>query len=155
MCWAVRPASRDSLVTSRFMLPTNDTELERYRTLLEPQTEFKSGFGWTTVVGILFCGLIMLPGGIYLGLMTGNNIGAAAQWVTVILFMEIARRSLQAVQPAESGRTPPGSVRDDGGLALFRAAPWARWFSALIWSAAMPCVTPACWVLSRMVRPGL
>ena len=49
----------------------NDIELERYRTLLEPQTEFKSGFGWTTVAGILFCGLIMLPGSIYLGLMTG------------------------------------------------------------------------------------
>ena len=74
---------------------TNDVELERYRTLLDTPTEFKSGFGWITVAGILFCGLIMLPGGIYLSLMTGNNIGSAAQWVTVILFMEIARRSLK------------------------------------------------------------
>jgi hypothetical protein len=73
----------------------NDAELERYRTLLDMPTEFKSGFGWTTVVGIIFCGLIMMPGGIYLGLMTGNNIGMAAQWVTVILFMEIARRALR------------------------------------------------------------
>ncbi len=75
--------------------PVTDTELERYRTLLETPTEFKSGFGWTTVAGILFCGLIMMPGGIYLNLMTGTNIGSAAQWVTVILFMEIARRSLK------------------------------------------------------------
>ena len=76
-------------------MSTNDVELERYRTLLDTPTEFKSGFGWITVAGILFCGLIMLPGGIYLSLMTGNNIGSAAQWVTVILFMEIARRSLK------------------------------------------------------------
>ncbi len=72
-----------------------DRDLEAYRTLLEPPAEFKPGFGWTTVAGILFCGLIMMPGGIYLTLMTGNNIGMAGQWVTVILFMEIARRALQ------------------------------------------------------------
>lgn len=72
-----------------------DRELENYRTLIEPAQEFRSGFGWTTVAGILFCGIVMMPGGIYLSLMTGNNIGVAAQWVTVILFMEIARRALQ------------------------------------------------------------
>ena len=72
-----------------------DPELERYRTLLDPADDFKSGFGWTTVIGILFCGLIMLPGGIYMSLMTGGSIGGAAQWVTVILFMEIARRALK------------------------------------------------------------
>jgi hypothetical protein len=33
--------------------------------------EFKDGFGWTTVLGVFFCGLVMMPGGIYLGLMTG------------------------------------------------------------------------------------
>jgi len=37
---------------------------------------------------------VMMPGGIYLGLMTGTGIGSAASWVTVILFMEIARRAL-------------------------------------------------------------
>ena len=72
-----------------------DEELERYRTLLEPPEEFKDGFGWTTVIGIFFCGLVMMPGGIYLGLMTGGNLGTAAAWVTVILFMEISRRALQ------------------------------------------------------------
>ena len=72
-----------------------DKDLELYRSLLQPPTEYKDGFGWSTVIGILFCGLIMMPGGIYLGLMTGQGLGAAASWVTVILFMEIARRAMK------------------------------------------------------------
>jgi hypothetical protein len=72
-----------------------DSEIERYRTLLDMPTEFKNGFGWTTVAGIFFCGLVMMPGGIYLSLMTGVGIGLAAQWVTVILFMELSRRALR------------------------------------------------------------
>lgn len=73
-----------------------DRELEQYRNLLKPPTEFRDGFGWSTVVGVLFCGLIMMPGSIYLGLMSGGSMGAAATWVTVILFMEIMRRSLKS-----------------------------------------------------------
>ena len=76
-------------------LRRQDKELELYRGILEPATEFKDGFGWTTVIGIFFCGLIMMPGGIYLGLMTGGSLGTAASWVTVILFMEIARRAMK------------------------------------------------------------
>jgi hypothetical protein len=72
-----------------------DKELELYRNLLQPPSEFSKGFGWTTVAGIIFCGLVMLPGSIYLGLMSGGNLGTAASWVTVILFNEIARRSLK------------------------------------------------------------
>lgn len=72
-----------------------DDELSEYRALVQPPEEFKDGFGWTTVFGVLFCGLVMMPGGIYLGLMTGTGIGSAASWVTVILFMEIARRALE------------------------------------------------------------
>lgn len=53
-----------------------DKELEQYRDLLDVPTDFKNGFGWSTVVGIFFCGLIMLPGSIYLSLMTGGNMGA-------------------------------------------------------------------------------
>jgi hypothetical protein len=73
----------------------SQTDVREYRTLIEPPAEFKDGFGWTTVVGIFFCGLVMMPGGIYLGLMTGTGIGSAASWVTVILFMEIARRAMR------------------------------------------------------------
>jgi len=72
-----------------------ESEFEAYRGVLEPATEFKDGFGWTTVLGILFCGLVMMPGGIYLALMTGAGLNTAASWVTVILFMEIARRALK------------------------------------------------------------
>ena len=76
----------------------SDKEIERYRNLLETPTEFEDGFGWSTVAGIFFCGLVMLPGSIYLGLMSGGNLGSAASWVTVILFNEIARRSLKTLK---------------------------------------------------------
>jgi hypothetical protein len=82
------------MTTKRVQVERVD-EVDEYRKLVEPPAEFKDGFGWTTVLGIFFCGLVMMPGGIYLGLMTGAGIGSAASWVTVILFMEIARRALK------------------------------------------------------------
>lgn len=75
-----------------------DKEITLYRSLLDRPDKFEDGFGWSTVAGIIFCGLIMLPGSIYLGLMTGGNLGPAASWVTVILFMEIARRAMKPLQ---------------------------------------------------------
>jgi hypothetical protein len=78
-----------------------DKELEQYRDLLEVPTEFKKGFGWSTVAGILFCGLVMLPGSIYLSLMTGGNMGAAGTWVTVILFAQIAKRAMKSMTKQE------------------------------------------------------
>lgn len=78
------------------MLKRNQNkDLEQYRSLIEEPTEFKQGFGWTTVAGIFFCGLVMMPGGIYLAIMTGVGLNQAASWVTVILFMEMARRALR------------------------------------------------------------
>src|SRR4051812_45814622 len=74
-----------------------DRELAQYRDLLTPPKDFKDGFGWTTVVGIIFCGLVMLPGSVYLGLMTGASMGTAATWVTVILFSEVMRRALRTL----------------------------------------------------------
>jgi ABC-type multidrug transport system fused ATPase/permease subunit len=78
-----------------------DRELEQYRNLLETPTEFVDGFGWTTVAGVLFCGLIMIPGSLYLSLMTGGSMGAAATWVTLILFSEVARRALRTLSKQE------------------------------------------------------
>jgi hypothetical protein len=72
-----------------------DKELEQYRNLLDTPSEYKNGFGWTTVIGIFFCGLVMMPGSIYLGLMTGGDMTSAATWVTVILFSQVARRAMQ------------------------------------------------------------
>jgi len=78
-------------------IKTTDRELDLYRNLLETPTQFEDGFGWSTVAGIIFCGLVMLPGSIYLGLMTGGSMGSAATWVTVILFNEVARRALKTM----------------------------------------------------------
>lgn len=63
--------------------------------------EFIDGFSWKTVIGALFIGFIMMPGSIYLGLIAGQGMGPAAEWVTIILFMEIARRSYQTLKKQE------------------------------------------------------
>lgn len=77
------------------MAKRHDTEIEKYRNILKTPTEFKDGFGWSTVAGIFFCGAIMMPGSIYLGLMTGGDMTSAATWVTLILFSEVARRAIK------------------------------------------------------------
>ena len=74
-----------------------DRELERYRNLLKPPETFEDGFGWSTVAGIIFCGLVMMPGSIYLSLMTGGSMGQVGTWVTVILFSEITRRAMKTM----------------------------------------------------------
>jgi hypothetical protein len=44
----------------------------------------------------------MVPGAIYMGLLAGvENIGAASQWVTVILFIEVAKRAQKTLKRAE------------------------------------------------------
>ena len=63
--------------------------------------EFVDGFSWKTVIGALFIGFIMMPGSIYLGLIAGQGMGPAAEWVTIILFMEVARRSYQTLKKQE------------------------------------------------------
>ncbi len=79
---------------------TTDKELELYRTIMEEPTEFKDGFTWTTVVGALFCGILMYPGAIYLSLINGGQLGAAS-WVTLIIFSEISRRALKTMNRQE------------------------------------------------------
>src|SRR4051812_46292182 len=54
---------------------------------------FEEGFTGRTVVGALFVAFIMLPGAIYLGLVSGASLGSASEWVTIVLFAEVARRS--------------------------------------------------------------
>lgn len=76
-------------------------EVEEYRALLEPPEKFESGFTLRTVIGVLFISLVMTPGEMYLGLVTGGSIGAAAQWVTVILFLEVAKRSFTSLRRQE------------------------------------------------------
>ncbi len=65
------------------------------------EEEYYDGFSWKTVIGALFIGFIMMPGSIYLGLIAGQGMGPAAEWVTIILFMEVARRSYQTLRKQE------------------------------------------------------
>ncbi len=76
-------------------------EVEEYRKLLETPDKFEEGFTIRTIIGVLFISLIMTPGEMYLGLFTGGGIGAAAQWVTVILFLEVAKRSFTSLRRQE------------------------------------------------------
>ncbi|MEE2659115.1 MAG: hypothetical protein VX733_11465 [Candidatus Latescibacterota bacterium] len=76
-------------------------EVEEYRALLEAPNRFDEGFTFRTIIGVLFISLIMTPGEMYLGLVTGGGIGAAAQWVTVILFLEVAKRSFTSLRRQE------------------------------------------------------
>ena len=78
---------------------STDPELEVYRSVLETPTEFKNGFTWVTVAGAFFCGLLMMPGAIYLSLITGG--GLAAAWVTLIIFSEVSRRAMRAMSKQE------------------------------------------------------
>ena len=67
-----------------------------------PEEErFEDGFNWRTVVGAFFVGLIMMPASIYLSMFSGGGIGGAAEWVTIIFFVELARRSVQALKKQE------------------------------------------------------
>lgn len=76
-------------------------EIEEYRDLLETPEHFEEGFNKKTIVGALFVSVIMVPGNIYLELMIGGSIGAAAQWVTIILFLELAKRSFTKLKRQE------------------------------------------------------
>ena len=97
--------------------------------------EYIDGFSWRTVIGALFIGFIMMPGAIYLSLVSGQGLGAASEWVTIILFMEVARRSYQTLKKQElyllyymgSSLTSGG-----GGVALAGGV-----FSGFIWNQYM------------------
>ena len=51
-------------------------EVEEYRALLEPAEQFESGFTMRTIIGVLFISLVMTPGEMYLGLVTGGGVYA-------------------------------------------------------------------------------
>ena len=78
-----------------------DKEIQQYRDLMEVPDKFEGGFGFKTIVGALFLGFLMVPGSIYLSLFMGATLGPAAQWVTVILFAEVAKRSMKDLRKQE------------------------------------------------------
>ncbi len=78
-----------------------DHELEEFRGLMEPPDTFDDGFTWPAFFGALFVALLMVPGALYMSLIAGVGIGQAAQWVTLILFIEVARRANKVLAKAE------------------------------------------------------
>ena len=77
------------------------TESTVAENLVEEEMTFEDGFTVRSMVGAFFVAFVMMPGTIYLGLMAGAGLGPAAQWVTIILFTEIARRSLTTLKRQE------------------------------------------------------
>src|SRR5687768_7735148 len=66
-----------------------------------PEGGWQDGFGVKAMIGGLFVGMIMTPASMYMQLVVGADIGPAAQWVTIILFIEVARRSFTVLSRAE------------------------------------------------------
>lgn len=76
-------------------MPDEPTIIEETGVLTDEPREvkFEEGFTMKSVIGALFTAFVMLPGAMYLGLVAGGSMGPAAQWVTIVLFAEVARRS--------------------------------------------------------------
>jgi len=65
-------------------------------------SSFEEGFSWSSLFGAIFIALIMVPGAIYMGLLAGTQqVHLAAQWVTVILFIEVAKRAHRTLRRSE------------------------------------------------------
>lgn len=129
-----------------------DKELEEFRQVMEVPATFEDGFNWTSLLGAIFVALLMVPGAIYMGLLAGvDSIGSASQWVTVILFIEVAKRAQKTLKRAEifvlffmAGSAmglPFGGllwnqffVRSDAAIATGIAADLPKWFAPAITS---------------------
>jgi hypothetical protein len=81
--------------------PALDKELEEIRGQMEVPSTFEEGFTWTSLAAALFIALLMVPGAMYMQLLAGMGVGPAAQWVTVILFIEVARRAHKQLKRPE------------------------------------------------------
>jgi hypothetical protein len=62
---------------------------------------YEEGWSIRTFIGTLFVAFVMLPGAIYLGLVSGTELGGASEWVTIVLFAEVARRSFMPLKRQE------------------------------------------------------
>jgi len=82
-------------------VPRVDRELEEYRNLMQAPGTFEEGFNKKTILGVLFVAIVFVPGNMYLNLMVGGSLGAAAEWVTIILFVEVAKRSFTTLKKQE------------------------------------------------------
>jgi len=78
-----------------------DLELKAFRELMEAPDKWEDGFGLKAMIGGVFVGVIMTPASMYMQLVAGSEVGTAAQWVTIILFLELARRSFTILSRPE------------------------------------------------------
>ena len=78
-----------------------DRELEEFRSAMEVPSQFEEGFNWSSLFAAIFIAMLIMPGAMYMTLLAGQGIGPAAQWVTVILFIEVARRAHRNLKRAE------------------------------------------------------
>jgi len=81
------------LLKSRRKADHVDEELEEFRQIMDTPTECTEGFSLSSLVACLFIGLIMVPGTMYMELVAGMGLGGASTWVTVLLFVEVAKRA--------------------------------------------------------------
>lgn len=125
--------------------------------------EFIDGFSWRTVIGALFIGFIMMPGAIYLSLVSGQGLGPAAEWVTIILFMEVARRSYQTLKKQEiyllyymgaalTSNAVPGIVLAGG---VFSAFIWNQYLIGSPTATSLGINEVPSWVLPPSGSPAL
>jgi len=112
-----------------------DKELEEFRSLMEPPSTFEDGFSWAALLGALFVALMMVPGSIYMTLLAGVAVGPAAQWVTLILFIEVARRANKVLRRAEiftlfylSGAIMVTASNIEGGFHGGLGALWSQFY---------------------------
>ncbi|MFA7238077.1 MAG: hypothetical protein WC058_14535, partial [Phycisphaeraceae bacterium] len=78
-----------------------DSELEEFRNLMTAPAVFVDGFNWPAFFGSVFVALVMVPASLYMALIAGASVGPAAQWVTLILFIEVARRANKYLNKSE------------------------------------------------------
>lgn len=83
------------------MAMKEDKEFQEFRDIMKAPGTFEDGVNWRTIIMALFVGFLMTPTQMYMQLVAGIEMGPAAQWVTVILYIEIARRALTKMKRPE------------------------------------------------------
>ncbi len=78
-----------------------DAEFKEFRDLMVAPDKFEDGFGWGSAIMAMVVGILMVPCQIYLNLVAGVSLGGATQWVTVILYTEVARRAFKTLKRPE------------------------------------------------------
>jgi hypothetical protein len=72
-----------------------DKEFREVRDLMPVPDKFSDGFKIGTILMGLFVGFVMAPASVYMNLVAGLQMGEAAKWVTVLLYVEIMRRAFK------------------------------------------------------------